>query len=270
MALHANGGVPPYSWSISAGSLPDGLTMTPAGDVSGTPNKAGTYLFTANVTDSIGGTASVNTSIAVSKHIAVTGTCTTAQPCFVEAGCITACGVFGNQSGGVSPFAYKVTAGAIPTGMALNGFALTKGFPAPAKDWLFTVMVTDAIGATAKTTAKFHVFSHIAFTAPVSVSCVGGWNNGCLVRLPYTLGTPGLSVPTVNSTQTSGPTLPTASTYVALGGTVTVTIAAPGCGSPQPYVAVVKLVLVDKSFCSAGTYCSSTPATVTVNLTNNC
>ncbi len=50
--LAAEGGVTPYTWSIVAGSLPDGLSLNPgAGEISGTPSAAGTSNFTARVTD---------------------------------------------------------------------------------------------------------------------------------------------------------------------------------------------------------------------------
>ena len=132
------------------------------------------------------------------------------------------CGVFGNQTGGVSPFIYKITAGVIPAGMGLSGFSLTKAFPSPAKDWVFTVTITDAVGATAKTTAKFHVFPHIAFTAPVTATCNGYWISGCTMQpqLQYILGTPNLTQPTVKVTLMSGPALPTGSSFTARSGMV--------------------------------------------------
>jgi hypothetical protein len=50
--LSASGGVPPYSWTISAGSLPSPLTLSSAGAITGTPTAAGTSNFTVKVTDS--------------------------------------------------------------------------------------------------------------------------------------------------------------------------------------------------------------------------
>ena len=51
--LSASGGTTPYTWSISAGSLPAGLTLNAStGAITGTPTTAGTFSFTAKVTDS--------------------------------------------------------------------------------------------------------------------------------------------------------------------------------------------------------------------------
>jgi Bacterial Ig-like domain (group 3)/Bacterial Ig-like domain (group 2) len=51
--LAATGGTVPYTWSISAKSLPPGLSIDPSsGTISGTPTSVGTFDFTAKVTDS--------------------------------------------------------------------------------------------------------------------------------------------------------------------------------------------------------------------------
>lgn len=55
-ALSAVGGNPPYTWSITAGSLPTGTTINATtGTISGTPTVAGTSSFTATVQDTAGG-----------------------------------------------------------------------------------------------------------------------------------------------------------------------------------------------------------------------
>jgi len=49
----ATGGATPYTWSVSAGSLPAELSLNPAtGKISGTPTESGTVNFTIKVTDS--------------------------------------------------------------------------------------------------------------------------------------------------------------------------------------------------------------------------
>jgi hypothetical protein len=48
----AAGGVPPYMWTIASGALPPGLTISPEGEISGTPTTAGVYDFILQVQDS--------------------------------------------------------------------------------------------------------------------------------------------------------------------------------------------------------------------------
>jgi putative Ig domain-containing protein len=50
--LAATGGIAPYTWSITQGALPNGLTLNAtSGVISGTPTAAGTSNFTAQVSD---------------------------------------------------------------------------------------------------------------------------------------------------------------------------------------------------------------------------
>lgn len=50
--LAASGGTPAYAWDLSTGSLPPGLSLNASsGAITGTPTTAGTYNFTARVTD---------------------------------------------------------------------------------------------------------------------------------------------------------------------------------------------------------------------------
>lgn len=58
-------GNPPYTFSISAGALPTGLTMNAAGVVTGTPTAIGTFNFTVQVIDATPRTSTVNCSITI-------------------------------------------------------------------------------------------------------------------------------------------------------------------------------------------------------------
>jgi len=53
----ASGGTQPYTWSISAGSLPKGLALSAAGELSGTPTTSGSFSFNVTVKDKSAHTA---------------------------------------------------------------------------------------------------------------------------------------------------------------------------------------------------------------------
>jgi hypothetical protein len=80
-SLVASGGVPPYTFSITSGGLPPGLTLNGStGAITGTPTTAGSFDFTAMVVDS-SGVPAANT---------VTGSCgITISPSSPPAACST-------------------------------------------------------------------------------------------------------------------------------------------------------------------------------------
>ncbi len=51
--LEGQGGISPYRWEITAGNLPEGLTLDPnTGTIAGTPTQSGEFNFTIRLTDS--------------------------------------------------------------------------------------------------------------------------------------------------------------------------------------------------------------------------
>jgi hypothetical protein len=66
--LTGAGGPLPYSWQITLGSLPPGLSLSPAGNpaaISGTPLAAGNYSFDVTLTDKVGHTAVNSYTLAI-------------------------------------------------------------------------------------------------------------------------------------------------------------------------------------------------------------
>jgi MBG domain (YGX type) len=53
LTLTVTGGMPPYTFSISAGRLPPGMVLSSSGMLSGTPTTAGKYSFTVKAADNI-------------------------------------------------------------------------------------------------------------------------------------------------------------------------------------------------------------------------
>ncbi len=60
--LTATGGISPYTWVVSAGQLPAGLTLSPSGAISGTPSGVSS-MFSVRVTDSSAQTRTFSISI---------------------------------------------------------------------------------------------------------------------------------------------------------------------------------------------------------------
>ena len=71
--LAATGGTSPYTWSVTSGTLPAGLSLNAStGVISGTPTSPGTASFTAGVTDSSSPPQSASQPLSIT-----TGGCTT-------------------------------------------------------------------------------------------------------------------------------------------------------------------------------------------------
>src|SRR5262249_44051464 len=60
---------PTYTYNVSAGALPTGLSLSSAGAISGTPTATGTFNFTAKATDQYGCFGTDATSIAVKPNL---------------------------------------------------------------------------------------------------------------------------------------------------------------------------------------------------------
>src|SRR4029077_15467691 len=56
--LSATGGTSPFNWDVPAGSLPAGLSLSPARTLPGKPTQAGTFNITVRVTDASSSTDS--------------------------------------------------------------------------------------------------------------------------------------------------------------------------------------------------------------------
>jgi sugar lactone lactonase YvrE len=137
--LSAVGGAAPYTWSIVSGALPAGLSLSSAGVISGTPTTAGSSTFTVTVTDSSTPpqTASQNLTINVVVPLTITTTNLPAGTTgiFYSANVLT--------SDGIGTVTESVTAGALPTGLALSSAGLLSGTPSAAGTFTFTVTATD-------------------------------------------------------------------------------------------------------------------------------
>ena len=63
--LQATGGTLPYTWSLASGTLPNGLTLSSAGVIGGTPVGGQTALLVVQVTDTVARTDTQPLSIVI-------------------------------------------------------------------------------------------------------------------------------------------------------------------------------------------------------------
>lgn len=135
--LSAVGGAPPYAWSIASGSLPLGLNISSAGQISGTPTASGASNPIVQVTDSVGATATQSLTITIDVPVTIT---TTSLPS-------ATIGVPYNQTltatGGVGTYTWTFVSGILPPGITLASSGLLGGTPTTGGTFTFTVQVTD-------------------------------------------------------------------------------------------------------------------------------
>lgn len=137
--ITAVGGAPSYTFTVTGGTLPPGLSLSSAGVLSGTPTSAGTFSFTLHVVDGATQTADKTYQITVNAPaIALTPT-TLPQGKVGVAYTSTAL----SASGGNAPYTYSVTSGALPAGLALSQAGTLSGSPTAAGPFNFTVTATD-------------------------------------------------------------------------------------------------------------------------------
>ena len=215
----ASGGTAPYTWSVTGGSLPAGLTLNAStGAVTGTPTANGTSAFTLVATDSVGGVATQSESVVVTPAPTVTSTALSGGEVGVAYAATPA------VSGGTAPYTWSVTGGSLPAGLTLNtSTGAVTGTPTTHGTSAFTLSVTDSLGATATQSESVHIVS-----APTVTSAVlPGGEVGVLYAAtptvihgtaPYTwsvIGTlpAGLSVSASTGAVTGTPTSPGTSTF---------------------------------------------------------
>ena len=123
--LRANGGIGALTWSVSAGSLPAGLTISPAGTISGVPTNVGISNFIITVIDTFNQSDTQALSITVTPALEIT---TSSLPNAKEGEAYSATL---QSSGGVPPVSWSVTP-PLPSGLNLNSSTgVITGTPAP-------------------------------------------------------------------------------------------------------------------------------------------
>ncbi|MBN1893766.1 putative Ig domain-containing protein, partial [bacterium] len=117
-SVEAEGGTEPYTWSISAGSLPPGLSISAStGTISGTPTTAGTFEFTVQVTDAGDPTQTDNQALSITVNPAALTINTTS---LADGQIGQAYDQTVKATGGTTPYAWSISAGSLPPGLSIS------------------------------------------------------------------------------------------------------------------------------------------------------
>lgn len=156
-----------YSFAVTAGSLPPGITLAPSGALSGTPPTPGSYDFTVTATDSAGNTG-VRAYTLVVQPI---GAIVISPPTLPNGTILSAYSQTISATGGTGTgYQFTVIAGSLPTGLTLDATSgVLSGTPTARGSFAFTVQVTDSGSHTATQAYAITIVGHTLSLAPASL-----------------------------------------------------------------------------------------------------
>ena len=130
LAPLTTGGLSPYTWALTSGTLPAGLQLIPTtGAITGTPTTQGSYSFTITVSDSEDPQATFQQSF----NLVIGGTLelTTPSPLMPNAAVGQYYSVPLTASGGTPPytFSFVTDAGNVPPGLTISSNGIISGTP---------------------------------------------------------------------------------------------------------------------------------------------
>lgn len=187
----ASGGTAPYRFTIVSGAPPAGMTFnTATGALTGTPSASGTFPFSVQATDSSTGpgtpfSATNNYSLVVNAPPVIIVLSPSTLPNGTS-------GVNYSQTmvatGGVGPYTFAITSGALPNGITLSSAGVLSGAPTQAGAFNFTVTATDDLGM--KGTQAYTLVINQA--VPVAVNDAAATLANQAVTIPVTVNDGGI------------------------------------------------------------------------------
>jgi hypothetical protein len=145
--LKASSGTEPYAWvkkkKAKFGTIPDGITLTRDGILSGTPTAQGTANFTILVNDAADRQAAKPFTLDIGPPPPPLEIRTTSLPNATQGLPYNATLEAG---GGVGPYTWSMDVGALPNGLTLAETGVISGRPTSVGSVTFVVRVRDALG----------------------------------------------------------------------------------------------------------------------------
>ena len=145
--LTATGGAGTFTWTLSAGSLPSGVTLGSDGTLAGTPTASGKFSFTAQAADTEGRTQTFSATLVVAPKLAFKTVVLKAA----RVGKLYSATL--KTLGGVAPVKWKILGGKLPTGIRFQKkLGVFAGTAKRAGRYRVSVEATDALGVKSKKT----------------------------------------------------------------------------------------------------------------------
>ena len=142
--LSAGAGTGPFTFALTGGQLPNGVTMTAAGAISGVPTIAGIFRPTIEVKDASGAAASRTYEITIYDTLSL-------GPAEMPDGIINEAYLAPLiVTGGRTPYTYALIGGALPAGLTLASNGLVSGTPTATGTFTFNARVIDGGERTAE------------------------------------------------------------------------------------------------------------------------
>lgn len=173
-----------YSWALTGGtSLPVGLTLSPAGTISGKPTgSTGTTTFSVQVTDSVANISTIGAfSITVNAGVSIS-TSNSLATGYVGSNY----SVQMNATGGTGTgYTWTVASGStLPAGLTLSSAGLLSGKPTTVATTSFGLTVTDSASNTASQTFSLTVNAGVSITS--SSTLPKGYNGAVYPGMTFT------------------------------------------------------------------------------------
>ena len=155
--IAVTGGVQPYTFTLTGGALPTGLSLSASGNITGTPSVTGSSAFTVSVVDAAGRSASKQFTLVIDDPLVqITGQVTDGQTGTAYSQTLTA-------TGGVAPYTWSLFSGTVPAGLSITDSAtgIISGTPTSSTRTTVVVAVADTAGRVNYQIYTFSVYDRL-------------------------------------------------------------------------------------------------------------
>ncbi|MEO7654050.1 MAG: putative Ig domain-containing protein, partial [Bryobacteraceae bacterium] len=174
-SFSASGGTSPYTWALVTGSLPTGLSFSPAGAITGTPTGTGTFTASIQVNDSAQRTAAQTVTITVQPASAVSITTAPALPGGTVGAAYT---LTLSATGGVAPYFWSFLSGTLPAGLSVTQGGSLSGTPTQPGSFTFAIQTQDSRQTTASATFSLTIAASQSIVPSFDSLTFTGFDNG--------------------------------------------------------------------------------------------